>query len=136
MRANCGKVFLGMSVSYKKNRAGDRMREQDRPQRRWERHDVTIVVTVTTTVSGERSSFGGQASDISKGGLRLFLTRAIEPGTSLQMEFALPYDSTGLVIRGVVRNRTGFTHGIEFLHPTAYQQQMIERTCSVLALLG
>ncbi len=124
-----------MPLSYKPDGVEDRETGHEQPRRRWERHDVTIAVTVTTVVNGERSSFGGQACDISKGGLRLFLTRTIEPGTSLQMEFALPYDSTGLVIRGVVRNRNGFTHGIEFIRPTAYQQQMIERTCSVLALL-
>ncbi len=108
---------------------------QGRPRRRWERHDVTIPVTVTTVVNGERSSFGGQACDMSIGGLRLFLTREVEPGTSLQMEFPLPYHSAELVVRGVVRNRSGFTHGVEFVGPTRDQQEMIDRTCSVLGLL-
>jgi hypothetical protein len=106
-----------------------------RPRRRWERHDITIPVTVTTMVSGKRSSFSGQACDMSIGGLRLFLTREIEPGTSLQLEFPLPYHSLDLAIRGVVRNRTGFTHGVEFVNPTREQQVMIDRTCSVLGLL-
>ena len=104
-------------------------------RRRWERHDVTIAVNIETVVNGERSSFSGQASDISQGGLRLFLTRSLDPGTSVRMEFQLPYHSDELVIRGVVRNRSGFTHGVEFITPTPFQQQMIERTCNVFGLL-
>ncbi len=106
-----------------------------RNQRRWERYDVRIDVNVTLVEHGKRTSFTGQACDVSKGGLRLFVTRPIEPGSSVTLEFLLPYYSTELVVRGVVRNRDGFTHGVEFISPTAYQQQIIERTCDVFALL-
>jgi PilZ domain-containing protein len=107
----------------------------DRSRRRWERHDITIPVEVTTIVNGERSVLSGRASDISRGGLRLFLTREMELGTSVKMEFLLPYHSMQLVIRGVVRSRDGFTHGVEFSNPTSFQQQIIERTCNVFGLL-
>jgi hypothetical protein len=106
-----------------------------REQRRWERYNVTIDVNVTTVLNGQYASFSGQVCDVSKGGLRLFVTRAIEPGSSLSLEFLLPYHSSELAVRGVVRNRAGFTHGVEFISPTPYQQQMIERTCDVFALL-
>jgi hypothetical protein len=104
-------------------------------QRRWERYNVTIDVSVTAGVNGRNVRLSGQANDVSKGGLRLFLTRVFEPGTSLTLEFLLPYSSTELMLRGVVRNRAGFTHGIEFVNPSAHQQQIIERTCDVFALL-
>ena len=106
-----------------------------REQRRWERYDVRIEVNVTVVENGKQVSVVGQACDVSKGGLRLFVTRAIDPGSSVTMEFLLPYYSKELVIRGVVRNRDGFTHGVEFVNPTVEQQQTIERTCDVLALL-
>ena len=125
-----------MSLSSKPNNTDDARSEDERPQRRWLRHDVTIPVQITMLVNGETHSLSGQASDISKGGLRLFLTRAIEPGTSLKMEFVLPYSSSALMIRGLVRNRNRFTHGIEFIQPTPYQRQMIERTCKVFGLLS
>lgn len=104
-------------------------------QRRWERYNVNLNVDVTTTIDGQSCRFGGQAGDVSKGGLRLFVTRIFEPGTLLTLEFLLPYYSSELVLRGIVRNRSGFTHGIEFLDPTPHQQQVIERTCDVFALL-
>jgi len=104
-------------------------------QRRWERYNVTLEVNVTAGVNGQNIRLGGQANDVSKGGMRLFVTRMLEPGTSLSLEFLLPYSSSELTLRGVVRNRAGFTHGIEFVNPTVYQQQIIERTCDVFALL-
>ena len=124
-----------MAFSHKPSSAEELKIAPGRPRRRWERHDLTIAVNVTTVVNGVRSAFSGQACDISIGGLRLFLAREIDPGTSLQMEFLLPYYSVELVVRGVVRNRNGFTHGIEFVSPTPEQQEMINRTCSVLGLL-
>jgi len=105
-------------------------------ERRWERHHLAIPVSVTGFLNGQRLSFRGEASDISRGGMRLFVTRGLEPGTSLILEFLIPYSTLEFVVRGVIRNREGFTHGIEFLNPTVYQQQMIERTCKVFELLS
>lgn len=104
-------------------------------QRRWERYNVTLDVEVTLMLNGELCRAFGQVGDVSKGGLRLFVTRIFEPGTLLTLEFLLPYHSHELMLRGIVRNRCGFTHGIEFLDPTPHQQQIIERTCDVFALL-
>lgn len=108
---------------------------ETREQRRWERYEVTIEVNVTTVVDGKKATLSGQACDVSTGGLRLFVTRELEVGASLTLEFLLPYYSMELSVRGIVRNRSGFTHGVEFVNPTAHQQQIIERTCAVFALL-
>lgn len=104
-------------------------------RRRWDRFNVMISVNATMVEEGKRVTFSGQACDVSKGGLRLFVTRTIEAGTSLTLQFLLPYYSSELEIKGVVRNRDGFTHGVEFINPTSYQQHILERTCDVFALL-
>ena len=104
--------------------------------RRWERHSVVIPVSVTVFLNGERLNLRGEASDISRGGMRLFLTRELEAGTSVILEFLIPYNTTEFVLRGVVRNRVGFNHGLEFLNPTPLQEQMIDRTCNVFKLLS
>ena len=105
-------------------------------ERRWERQSVVIPVNCTIFLDGNRSSFRGQASDISRGGMRLFLTRELPLGVSLTLEFLIPYNAEEFILRGVVRNRDGFTHGVEFLNPSARQQEMIDRTCKVFKLLG
>jgi len=103
--------------------------------RKWERHAITIPVDVTIVLNGVRSTHRGQASDISRGGMRLLLPKELGSGTSLVMEFLIPYNTTEFVVRGVVRNRNGFSHGVEFINSTPEQQQMIERTCNVFKLL-
>jgi len=108
----------------------------DRSARRWARHAVTIPVNVSLMVDGQRTKFHSQACDISRGGLSLFMTREIGIGVGLQLDFILPYSSTPLTVRGVVRTRTGFNHGIEFVSPTDEQQEIIERACKVLTLLS
>jgi hypothetical protein len=108
----------------------------ERSGRRWERHAVTIPITVSLLIDGQPCKLRAQASDVSKGGLSLFITREIAIGVSLQVDFVLPYHSTPLALRGVVRTRSGFNYGIEFLGPTTEQQEIIERTCRVFTLLS
>src|ERR1700752_743381 len=97
---------------------------QEREARRWERYAVTIPVSVSFLMDGQRSKFTAQASDLSKGGLSLFTSREIAVGTSLQLDFVLPYSSTPLVLRGVVRTRSGFNYGTEFVNPSPEQQEL------------
>ncbi len=116
---------------------GDGVRDmlKEGQSRRWDRYHVMISVNVTMMENGRYITLAGQACDVSKGGLRLFVTRTIEEGTSLMLQFLLPYYSTQLEIKGVVRNRDGFTHGVEFIDPTADQQHILERSCDVFSLL-
>jgi hypothetical protein len=106
-----------------------------RKQRAWHRYDVSIPVLAAASLDGQRIELRGQASDVSRGGLRLLLTRELAPGTSLLMHFVLPYSSPQIAVRGIVRNREGFSCGVEFVSPTSYQQQMIERACKAFELL-
>ena len=103
-------------------------------QRRWERYQVKIRTKVTLNKEGETSSFHGEASDVSQGGLRLFLPRELDPGIIVLLEFPLPYNSRVMAIRGLVRNRSGFSYGIEFMHPTVYQQETMIQLCKTLQL--
>lgn len=103
--------------------------------RRWERHAATIAVDVTVFVNGDRANHRGEASDISRGGMLLFLPRELDPGTSLILEFLIPYQALKFNLCGVIRNRAGFHHGVEFINATPHQEEMIERTCQVLKLL-
>jgi len=122
--------------SVKPNQQLDATPSGSQDERRWERQSVLIPVNITVLLEGERNSFRGQASDISRGGMRLFLTRELPVGASLMLEFLIPYNTTEFVVRGIVRNRDGFTHGVEFLNPAAQLQQMIERTCKIFQLLS
>jgi len=96
--------------------------------RRWQRHAASIPVEVTVFLNGARANYRGEASDISRGGMRLFVPRELDSGTSVTLEFVIPYQALKFNICGVIRNRSGFNHGVEFINATPDQQQMIERT--------
>ncbi|HZP18528.1 MAG TPA: PilZ domain-containing protein [Terriglobales bacterium] len=109
---------------------------EHQPMRRWGRHEVTVPVEVTVFAGGQRFTLSGKAVNVSRNGLRLFISRELELGVGLLVEFLLPYTSSEIVVRAVVRNREGFSHGVEFVSVTPYQQQMIERNCQVLEMLS
>jgi len=104
-------------------------------QRRWERYQVKIRTKITVNLNGETSCFHGEASDVSQGGLRLFMPRQLEPGIIVLMELSLPYNSQVMAIRGLIRNRSGFSYGVEFVSPTRYQQETIAQCCKALQLM-
>ena len=105
-------------------------------QRGTERHRVTIPVQVGVFEEDGYVSFSGEARDLSAAGLCLILTRQLEKGTAVSMEFQLPYNSQAMEMRGIVRHRSGFHHGIEFISVTAYQKEELERTSKILGLLS
>lgn len=112
------------------------LKEQKRQsQRGTERHRVTIPVQVTVFEGERYIDFSGEASDFSTTGLCLVLTRRLEKDTALSMHFQLPYNSQVMELRGMVRRRSGFHHGIEFISVSAYQQELLKRTSKILDLL-
>ncbi len=109
--------------------------ENSDSHRRSERFDLTMAVTLTLVRDGRRATVRAEGHDVSKGGLRLSLRQILQIGESLALEFVLPYTSTAIVIRGVVRHQSGLSYGVEFINPTAYQTEMLERNSKVLGLL-
>ena len=114
------------------------MPQDSKPHRRHggERHRVTIAVQVSVLEGDGYACFVGEACDLSKSGLCLVLTRQLEKGTAVSMEFTVPYNSEALAMRGIVRHRNGFHHGIEFISVTADQKDALERSSKILDLLS
>lgn len=105
-------------------------------QRGTERHRVTIPVQVSVFEGNQYIEFGGEASDFSANGLCLILTRQLEKGAAISMNLNLPYNSETLDLRGIVRHRSGFHHGIEFISLTPPLKKLLERTAKILGLLS
>jgi len=104
-------------------------------QRGMERHRVTIPVQVSVFEGNQYVEFSGEASDFSPNGLCLVLTRQLDKGAAISMNLNLPYNSQTLDLRGIVRHRSGFHHGIEFISLTSESKELLERTTKILGLL-
>jgi len=78
--------------------------------RRWPRYQVKLPVGIA---SGTQSSrIAGLVTEISQRGLALYGGVQLETGDLMEVEFPT---SSQLRITGVVRNRTGYCFGLEFL---------------------
>lgn len=100
--------------------------------RRWSRFKVEVRVKV---VLPNRGAIYGQGSDISEGGMALFVPTELETGQTVQAEILLPYCREKVMLRGVVRNRDGFRYGVEFSALSDHEKLLIERVCRALAMV-
>jgi PilZ domain len=78
--------------------------------RRWPRHQVALPVRIAT---GESiSTVDGLATEISRGGMALYGGIPLELGDLMAVEFPT---SSPVCVAGIIRNRSGFCYGLEFL---------------------
>jgi c-di-GMP-binding flagellar brake protein YcgR len=100
--------------------------------RRWRRYRVEVRVKV---VLANRGAVYGQGSDISEGGMALFIPTELEPGQTIRAELTLPYCREKASLRGVIRNRDGFRYGVEFSVMSDHEKVLIQRVCHALAMV-
>jgi hypothetical protein len=100
--------------------------------RRWRRYKVEVRVKV---MLANRGAVYGQGSDISEGGMALFVPTELDAGQTIKAELTLPYCREKAVLRGVVRNRDGFRYGVEFSALTDHEKVLIQRVCHALAMI-
>jgi hypothetical protein len=82
--------------------------------RRWVRHPVELPVRISPRGGDPRFAIPGRGIEISEGGMTLYAGLPLKPGDYMEVEFET---AGGARISAVVRNRTGFCFGLEFLTP-------------------
>lgn len=107
----------------------------EKAKRRWQRFHVEVRLRITLAGGTQAASFHGTGTNISKGGMRVFIPRELKLGDSVTLDLPLPYSQERLTLKAVIRNREGFHYGVEFLNIGSREQEMITRNCQVLALL-
>ncbi len=100
------------------------------------RFRVDIRLKVTTGIVNNGKPLFGRGSDISEGGMRVFVPADLEIGESVTIELTVPYSEQKLTVRGVLRNRLGFSYGVEYSASTTLaERQVIARACKALSLV-
>jgi hypothetical protein len=82
--------------------------------RRWPRHPVELPVRVFPRGGDSKLTFQGRGIEMSEGGMTLYAGAPLKPGDLMDIEFQTP---GGARVAAVVRSRTGFCFGLEFLTP-------------------
>jgi hypothetical protein len=82
------------------------------PSRRWPRQAVDLPVRVGIYRDSETVLVPGLVTELSEGGMSLYAGMWLKPGDLLEVEFQMPVART---VQAVVRNKTGFNFGLEFI---------------------
>jgi hypothetical protein len=82
--------------------------------RRWPRYEAHIPVLISFKSKVLKRAVPGLASEISQSGMTLYGGASLQAGDVIEVEFRTP--SKHRVV-GVVRNRSGYCFGLEFLRP-------------------
>jgi hypothetical protein len=110
-----------------------REHEEDR---RFRRFGVDIRLRLLTGPANGHKTIFARGSNISEGGMRVFVPADLVLGELVTLELMLPYTEQKLVVRGVLRNRDGFSYGVEYaVSTTAEERTQIARACKALALV-
>jgi hypothetical protein len=116
-------------------------REVQRPctidTRRYQRYALETDLSATTSAatSGERSeTVRGCSLNINEAGLAALFAIEWEVGTSVNLQFSVPFTTAPVRVKAVVRNRTSYRYGFEFVNLTPEHRGTISRTCRMLGL--
>jgi hypothetical protein len=83
--------------------------------RRWPRYKLDLPVRVIAEKPGKTVVVQGRGNELNEGGLALFAGVELALGEHVAVEFTPPYSGQPMRARAVVRNRSGYTYGVEFL---------------------
>lgn len=87
--------------------------------RRWARHEADLPVRVAAVGTRTRMPIPGRGTEISEGGMALYVGIESRPHDLIEIEF---YSSLNARVTGVIRNRSGYCYGLEFLNPLAIEK--------------
>src|SRR4029077_759734 len=92
-------------------------------ERRWERHKIDIPIRLIFWNSLHTAKIvEARGRDMSDGGLAVFAGVELRIGDIVEIEFTPAYSGQPLRVKTEVRNRRGYSYGIEYLNDTTIEQ--------------
>jgi hypothetical protein len=80
--------------------------------RRWQRYHVDLPVRVVFRSRILHLDVQGLGTELSRGGMAFYAGLPLQEGDPVEVQFQTP---SNLRVAGIVRNRTGYYFGLEFL---------------------
>src|SRR5512146_215321 len=104
--------------------------------RRWPRYKLDVPVRAIVRNSINTKLVDGRGTELNEGGMAVFAGLELKPGDHLEVEFTPPYSGLPIRVRCIVRNRKGYSYGVEFLTVTAEDEQRVQMIRQTLQALG
>ncbi len=101
-------------------------------QRRFARLRIDLNVTVHYRERTEQSTKYAHGTDMSLGGLSIYLPADLAPDTEMELEFKLPPENQSVRLKARVRNKNMYRYGLEWFGLTDVQRHDLREACEYL----
>jgi hypothetical protein len=95
--------------------------------RRWPRYQLDVPVRVIVRAQAKVVILDGRGNSLSLGGMAMYAGAELKLGDQVAVEFTPAYSSPPVRVDAVIRNRSGYYYGLEFLTATNSQQEQNTR---------
>jgi hypothetical protein len=105
-------------------------------RRRWPRLPLDVPIRVIVHKPSKTRVIVGRGNELSEGGMALTAGVELRLGDETEIEFTPPYSGAPIRIRGVVRNRSGYRYGMEFVAADEQELQEVQRLRTMLGVMA
>lgn len=112
----------------------DAQRKYSIESRRYTRFEFETDLTATILGLEPGEMARGCSLNINEAGMAGVFPTEWALGASVNLQFSVPFASAPVHVRAVVRNRTSYRYGFEFVDLTPEYRSTINRTCRMLGL--
>ena len=84
-------------------------------ERRWPRYRIDVPVRAVIHKPDRTLIRDGRGMEMSEGGMCLLLGVELGLGEEIEVEFTPPYSGKPIRVRSEVRNRNGYSYGVQFV---------------------
>jgi hypothetical protein len=104
--------------------------------RRWPRYNIDVPVRLIAQRPTKVAIVQGRGKELNRGGIAVFAGMELSLNEQVAVEFTPPYAGQPVRARGFVRNRSGYTYGIEFITENDADYKNVGQLESILKNLG
>jgi hypothetical protein len=104
--------------------------------RRWPRYKLDVPIRLIAPKGDKVSIVQGRAQGLNEGGMAVFGGMELAVDEEVAIEFTPPYTGQPIRVRAVVRNRSGYNYGLEFLLEKESDFEGVGLIRAVLAAMG
>ena len=130
-----GDAFIVWKDAMSQLSSGTEFSETGNEKRRWPRYVIDVRVRATVHANHASRTVYGRGTALGRCGMAAVLPIDLAVEDKINVDLTLPYCTQSFTMAAVVRNRSSFTYGLEFVGISTSQQAEIERVCRLLVIL-
>lgn len=82
--------------------------------RRWPRYKLDLPLRLVVSKGDKTAIVQGRGNELNEGGMAIFAGVELKIDEEVAVEFTPPYHGGPIRVRCTVKNRNGYTYGVEF----------------------